>query len=92
MDYRAVTAELRDAPQKELFMYIVGDVGQIVPAPPASSRKGVFLSRPLTEKAAKYCGLVAGAEVTLLSRTSVFSFPGHKNWLESCIAECYHLQ
>lgn len=39
--------------QNELFVYILGDVGQMVPAPPASSRKGVFSCRPLTEKGSK---------------------------------------
>lgn len=53
MDHRAVTLELPDAPQNELFVYIVGDVGQMVPTPAASSRKGVFLCRPLTEKGSK---------------------------------------
>lgn len=49
--------------------------------PPAG--RACFRADRSQKKAAKYHGLVAGAEVTLLSRTSVFSFPGHKNCLLS---------
>lgn len=49
--------------------------------PPAG--RACFRADRSQKKAAKYHGLVAGAEVTLLSRTSLFSFLGHKNWLFS---------
>lgn len=54
-----MTPELRDAPQNELFMFLVGAVGQMVPAPPAG--RACFRADRSQKRAAKYCGLVAGA-------------------------------
>lgn len=67
-------------PRNELFTY-VGDAGQIGPASPALRRKGVLIpaDRSHKKRQLNFMVLEAGAEVTLLSRTSVFSFSGQKN-------------
>lgn len=69
----------------------MGDVGQMVPAPPAG--RVCFRADRSQKRAAKYCGLEAGAEVTLLSRTSVFPFPKNQRTGEiHLIAQMIHLQ
>lgn len=81
--------------QNEPFTYTVGSVGQLVPAPPAAGRVCRVVQTAHPKKAAKYCGLEAWAEVTLLRRTSVFSLPGHKNRRTRgfhLIAQMIHLQ